>query len=278
MRAIATVALTALCSTVVSADVTITQTMAMEGQMAALTAGKMPQMVTRVKGLKARADIDVQGQTISSITDLALKQVILLRSEGKTATIMAPGTPPPLAGGMMTMPKVDFTMKPTGQSRTIDGMTCDEQALDMAMDMAQFGASSQMPPEAAQMMKDVKMLASGSLWITKTAPGAEEFIAFQKAALDSNMLSALSSMIPSQGGMEKLIAAATSAPGIPCVMEITMSFEGTGPMVDAMKQMGPMKMVQKTTKISLDPVPDSAFTIPADYKVENKVEKKLDKK
>ena len=70
--------------------------------------------------------------------------------------------------------------------------------------------------------------------------------------------------------MDKLMAAASAVQGVPCLTELTMAFEGTGPMVDAMKQMGPMKMVQKTTTISVDPVPESVFVVPEDYKVEKK--------
>lgn len=37
----------------------------------------------------------------------------------------------------------------------------------------------------------------------------------------------------------------------------------TGPVVDVMNQMGPMKMVQKIASVSTDAVPDDVFTVPA---------------
>jgi hypothetical protein len=59
-------------------------------------------------------------------------------------------------------------------------------------------------------------------------------------------------------------------PGLPYLTEITMEFQGTGPMVDMMKQMGPMKMVQKISSVSTAPLADDLFTIPADYRIEKK--------
>ena len=258
-----------LSAAVVSADVTVTQSMTMEGQMAAMAAGKLPQMVTRIKGLKARADIEMQGQTISSITDLISKQVTILQSATKTAMVMAAGLPPVPPGTPLALPKIDFDIKPTGQTKSIDGLSCSEHSLAMTLDMTAMGGGAQLPPEAAAAMKDVRLVANGAIWVTTSAPGVDEYITFQKAAVDGNLLAGLSGMLP-QGGMDKLMAAVASAPGIPCLTEFTMSFEGTGPMVDAMKQMGPMKMVQKTTAISTDPVPEGIFVVPADYKIEKK--------
>jgi hypothetical protein len=265
MRSVLTGVLAAACSTVLSADVTIRQSMTMEGQMAAMTAGKMPEIVTRVKGQKSRTDVEVQGQTVSSITDLDTKQVTILQSATKIATVLS-GAPPAATAGSGSA-GVDVTVKPTGQRKTIDGFTCDEHSMNMSLDMAMFAGSGQMPPDAAAMMKDVKILATGALWVTTTGAGVEEFMAYQKKAAELKIQSALAGMFP-QGGMDKLMTAANAVQGVPCVTELTMSFEGTGPMVDVMKQMGPMKMVQKTTGVSLDPVPEAVFVVPADYKVE----------
>jgi hypothetical protein len=41
-------------------------------------------------------------------------------------------------------------------------------------------------------------------------------------------------------------------------------------MVEMMKQMGAMKIVQTVTSVSTDPLPDDQFKIPPDYKVTEK--------
>jgi hypothetical protein len=47
-----------------------------------------------------------------------------------------------------------------------------------------------------------------------------------------------------------------------------MGVEGTGPMVEVVKQqIAGMKLVQKLSGINTDPVSDDQFKVPADYTV-----------
>lgn len=273
-RCLTTLAIVALCLAPLHADLTLTQTMTIEGGMAAMMGGMQPKMLTRIKGSKSRSDIEMMNQTITTITDLDKKQVVVLNAANKTAMLVdATSIADKLPVGM---PKIDFTFKPTGQSRSIDGVKCDEHAFTMSMDMSTMGGGREMPPEAAQAMKDVKMLMNGSVWIATTGPGVAEYMAFQKTATSAALGWALGGALggPSaqqgSGGFDKLMAAATSAPGLPYLTEITMSFEGSGPMVDMMKQMGAMKMTQRVTAVSTEALADSLFVVPADYKVEKK--------
>ena len=41
----------------------------------------------RIKGLKARSDVDVNGQTQTSITDLGSKEIVVLQHGQKTAQV-----------------------------------------------------------------------------------------------------------------------------------------------------------------------------------------------
>ncbi len=61
------------------------------------------------------------------------------------------------------------------------------------------------------------------------------------------------------GGMDKMMAAVGSAPGVPYLTEITMTFEGSGPMAEAMGKMGPMKMIQKASSVSTAAIADDMF-------------------
>ena len=133
------------------------------------------------------------------------------------------------------------------------------------------GANPQMPPEAAEMMKGVTMVMNGSVWTAKDALGVAEYAAYMKSVMKSGLFSAISGMKPGQsGGMDKLMAAASAAPGLPYLTEVTMTMEGTGPMVDAMKQMGPMKMIQKLSSVSMDAISDDLFKVPEGYTIEKK--------
>lgn len=263
------VTILALALAPLRADVTITQTITMEGAMAAQMGGAQPKVVMKIKGNKVRSEAEIMGNTFSSIMDLETQELIVLNAATKTAVITSgaaaakPTTPAPEM-------KVEF--KASGSKRTINDVSCDDHTFKYSMDMTQF-SQGQMPPEAAEMMKGITIIADGVTCIAREGKGVAEYSAFQKAAVQKGMLALAMGMSPvggAGGGMEKLMAAMSSAPGLPYITEISLSFEGTSPMVDMMKQMGGIKMTQRTTAVSTDPIPDDLFKVPADFKVEKK--------
>lgn len=261
-------ALVLLCAAPVRADVTIRQTMTMEGKMAAAMGGMTPQMVTRIKGLRSRTDVDAAGQTMATITDLTVPQLIILNAATRTAQVVGPGASQ-LPGAPAAMPKMDFTFKSTGRTQVIEGARCEEHVFTMRADMSEMGSPGQMPPEAMAAMKDVHMAMTGSVWIATSGPGVADYVRFQKAATDAKMIAALTGVTPGQpGGLDRLMTTAAMAPGLPYLAEITMEFEGTGKAVEMMRMMGPITMTQRTTAVSTDPVPDDMFKVPEGYTVE----------
>jgi hypothetical protein len=268
-RWVSTLAMIALCSSAVGADVTVTSTMTMEGGAPGMgPSGMSPRMVMRIKGLKARSDVDMNGQMQSTIMDLASKQLIVLNHGQKTAQLYDPAA---LAASMsnkgVTLPKIDASSKPTGRSRTIAGIACDEYALTMTMNMADFSGSAGMSPEMKAMMKDVRMVIAGSMWVAKSGPGVSDFITFQRAAIDSNMTSAFGAVVPGvqSGGLDRLMKTLASTPGLPYLTELQMKVEGTGQMVDMMKQVGGMKIRNAVTEVSTTGLSDDHFQVPAGY-------------
>jgi hypothetical protein len=69
------------------------------------------------------------------------------------------------------------------------------------------------------------------------------------------------------GGFDRLMSTFSGGSGLPYLTEMSMSFEGTGPMVEMMKQVGAMKMTNKVTDVSTASLADDLFAVPADYKV-----------
>lgn len=262
-RWVATCAAVMLVSAVLHADLTVTQTMTIEGAAAAMIGGNAaPRIVIRIKGTRTRSETEAMGQSTVMLSDLATKQMVMLNAAARTARIIDATSPAIPAG--TPVPDVEMSFKPTGQKRTIDNLVCDEYAIAMTMSMARPG--TQVPPEAAEMLKDLKMVLTGSTWLAKSGPGVAEFTAYQKAAADANMAAAVSAaMGSSSNGFDKILAASASAQGLPYLTEMTMSVEGTGPMVEMMKQMGSMKITNKVTAISTEALSDDLFKVPADY-------------
>ena len=269
-----------MCVVRVSADLTITTATTLEGGMAAAAGGApTPKIVTRIKGNKARTDIDLNGSQTSTIIDLATKQMVLLRHDDKTAQLVETGTGTvPTPQGPMPMPKIDTTVKATGQKREVSGQQCSEYAVTMTMDMSSMaGGRSDMPPEAAAMFKGLTMKMSGSTWVAKDAPGAAEYAKYQAAAAKMAMgalagaaggggvgAPGMGSSMPQ--GMEKLISGFAEAPGIAYLTELTMSVEGNSQIAAMMSQMGSMKIISRVTDVQTTALDAALFSVPADYK------------
>jgi hypothetical protein len=270
-RWLATALLFVVCSAIVRADVTIVQKTTVEGGMAAAAGGSAPSptITTRVKGMRSRMELDAGPASQITIIDLIAKQIIVLRPDQKTATIVSP-TPPPTAGtGSPALPPitpggVESSIKPTGKSQVIDGIKCEEYAFTSSVDMASM-VGAQMPPEAAQMMQGVRMSMVGSVWVARDAPGAADYIAFQKAAASGNMGAGAGGLkVP---GMDKIVKAMGSVEGLAYLTEMTMMVDGAGQVADLMKQMGPMKVNVRTMSIKADGLSDDLFKVPEGYTI-----------
>ena len=260
-------ALTMACAVPLQADVKVTSATTVEGALAAMMGGNSPRVVMHIKGMRARADLDLGPKTVSTITDIAGKQFIILSAGEKTAHIMTPGVKPPDGALPATMPKVDATVTPTGKSQTIAGVPCEEFTVAMSMSMAEM-AGGQMPPEAAGMMKGIRIAMNGSMWVAKSGPGAAEYIAFQTASAKEN-LAGLMGVVPGMrsSGLDRLMGAFTKAGGLPYLTELAMTIEGNDQVAELMKQQGPIKVITKITEVSTDPIPEDLFKVPEGYKI-----------
>src|SRR4051812_7591120 len=193
----ATLLVFAVCSAVVHADVTIVQKTTVEGGAATMAPGGVPSptVTNRIKGMKARMDMDMGTTTIpanlSTITDAAAKQVTILDHNQKTARVSTAGQKPPApaADAPTATMKFDGAVTPTGKTQTIDGLKCAEYTFNTSMSMSEVGGAN-LPPEAAAAMAGVTMVMKGSMWVSKDAPGAAEYRDYQKAMTAADLAAA----------------------------------------------------------------------------------------
>jgi hypothetical protein len=286
-RSVLTLALVAIACTGLRADVTVTSSMTVTGPVAAFIGGGMPQMVMRIKGNRARMDMDVMGQQLSTLIDVEARQLITLTHAQKTATIVDAAGLAARAGTLSQMPAMDAKVEPTGRTETVGGQHLVEYRYTLSIDMsglsARMGngagagtAPAGLPPEAAEMMKDIKVALTGLMMVSKDGPGVSEYRAFSKAAQE-NMLPvgplaagadpSGAPGLPGMPGLSDLMRATAQLDGLPYQSEIETSFEGGGAMADMLKTMGAMKIVSKVTDVSVQPIPDEVFQVPADYTV-----------
>jgi hypothetical protein len=268
-RLVVTALLVAVSQALLGADVTITMTNSIEGPMAALAGVNAQGITMRVQGLKARTDTDVMGRTFVIISDVAGQQMLMLDQTEKTVRRMPLASldrPNGAAGGgpNVTIPKMDVTVEPTGQTAQVAGQSCEEFHIVMIMDMSQVGGALS-PPETREATKDMRLVMKGSSWISTSSAGANDFIKFQQAARAAGMTLA-TNMFGGLNSPDPLAQAGGHAEGVPCLSEIEMSYEGTGPMIEMLKKTGTIKVTSRLTEISLDPIPEDMFVVPAGYK------------
>lgn len=261
-------ALVALGSAAVRADVTVTTEVTIDGPLAAMMSGAIPRLILRIKGTKSRTDIDVMGQSLSTITDLTARQVIVLTPGQKTAQLFdvapqaraAPATP---------VPQVDVVFEPTGQTQTFGGQPCEQFSFSTSIDISQMSTlAPQMPKEALEMLKGAKVITKGVVWVAKSAPGAAEYAAYMKTAMAANLTTpTVPGLGPAQGNLDQVMRLFGRADGIAYLSEADISLEGNAPILEMLKQLATMKMTSKVTEVSVAPIADDLFAVPGDYTV-----------
>jgi hypothetical protein len=255
--------LVAVSHAVVLADVTITVTNTIDGPVTGLI-GANGTMTMRVQGQKARNDMDVMGRTIVMIIDVAGKQTLMLDQTEKTVRRMplaasGQGDPATSGGLNVQLPKIDVVMERTGRTQQVAGQECAEFNTVMTMDMSQAGGTLS-TPEVREAMKDMRMVMKGSTWVSTSSAGASEYIKFQQEARAAGIVPPTALF-----GGQNAPDPAAQAEGLPCLSEIEISYEGSGPMVEMLKKMGAMKVTGRVTEVSLAPIDPELFIVPAGY-------------
>jgi uncharacterized protein YggU (UPF0235/DUF167 family) len=233
------------------ADVTIKSKGGGSGMVGAMS-GDMTQYI---KGLKVRIDQTTgKGRATTTIIDLAAKQMMVLDHESKQVDVFD------MAGLAATMEKAGVTdmsvsLTPTTETRQIAGQSCTVHDLKISVPM-QMGN-----------MK-MAMVMSGPQCLAKNAPGQADYLAFYKAAsesggfLDAQQAKTRPAAAKAMTDMYRKMAEL----GVPYATEVTMAFEGQGPMADMMKKMA-NTITTEVTSVSTSPIAASTFDLPTGYKV-----------
>jgi hypothetical protein len=246
-----------LCCAVASptlADVTVKS----KGSGSGAVGAKFGDMTQQIKGQKVRTDQTTgQGRPLSTIIDLAAKQMVTLNHDSKEAEVIdMTSLGATLAKVGVADIKVSIT--PTPATRQIAGQTCSVYDLKVAVPM---------PVGTTKMA----MVLSGPQCLVKNGPGHADFVAFYLAAsegggfLDANQAKGQPAMARAMTDMYRKM----SELGVPFATEMTVGIEGEGPMAEAMKKMA-TTITTEVTSISTEPIPADVFEVPAGYKVKKR--------
>jgi hypothetical protein len=257
MRTTALILVTVLAAGTASADVTLTQTVA--GKMGPMKMDGESVMV--LKGHRMRTDAKVGDRNTTTIVDLDKQQFINLNHEKKEAEITdmsAVSTSLQAIGAG----NVTVSMTPTGAKKEIAGYACEEYTVSIKVPF-------QPPSKGDESAPGMLVSMGGPACLSKAAPGRDDYTKFYLAAAEKGLFLSdpkQAKAAPGQAkGMVEMYREMAKA-GIALSNELTIGFDG-GPMAGMMSKMGGSKLTSTVTKISTDAVADSAFEVPAGYKV-----------
>lgn len=251
-----TCALACLLAAPAAADVTITGTTT--GKAMIVNVGGTT--VTRIKGNRMRVDMLKDGKESSSVIyDIDQQRYVTLDPGKKEAEITS------LAKLQEVMTKVTAgevksRITPTGETKTVAGMSCKMHDLQVEVPFDMSG-KGEMP---------ATFVMTGPACLAKDVPGHAEYAKFYATAVDKGFIFGSPRGVQGPGAATQRGLAAfhrsMAEAGFPVDSTINAKMSGEGPMA-MMGKMFTMNITQQISKVETEAIPDSAFEVPAGYKV-----------
>jgi hypothetical protein len=234
------------------ADVTITST-----QTGKMAGGDGIENVQRIKGGKMRTDLTKGTDKTTIIIDAEGGKMIMIDHKKKEATsidVAAVGEAIQKVGDA----DVQATLTPTSETKQVAGYACTVYQSDVKVNFS--------PGEGMAM----KILMTGPVCVSKTAPGMKEYAQFYTTAVDKGFIFGDPRVAKAQPGMAKGFAKLYKAwadAGVPLSNETTLKFDGAGMLTGMMNKMMGGATIQTVSKIDTAAIDDAEFQVPAGYKV-----------
>lgn len=246
--------LAVLAAAPASADLTLTSSTAGKG----LGMRGDAEGVTYIKGHRMRSDVTLRGENLSTIIDLDEQKFYSVNHKKKEVEVwnMADFS---AELSKITDADISVDMSPTGQTKELLGQTCDEYSMRVAVAFAPGGAGDR-----------VNVVMAGRVWVAKNSPGAADYQAFYRAAVERGLFFTDPRVAKAQPGQAKGMAELyrrMADAGVAYATDIQVKFEGSGMLGAMMSKMGGSSISTTVTKVSTDTLSDDVFAVPAGYKV-----------
>jgi hypothetical protein len=213
----------------------------------------------RIKGNKMRIDSAQGSRETAVILDVDGQRMILLDAKKKEASI-TPVAKLQEVMGKSTSGEVKASVKPTGETKTVAGMTCKVHDVSVAVPFSVGG------PEMA-----MALVMTGPACLSKDAPGYADYVRLyttiaEKGFIFSDPKGAQgpgAAMAKGMANLQKTMAEA----GVALEQNMHAELKGDGPMAGMMGKMFKFDSGGVVTKIETGDVDAALFEVPAGYKV-----------
>jgi hypothetical protein len=238
-----------------AADVTIKQTTTGKGLgMSGTMAG-----TAYIKGMKMRSDVVTGDTTRTTIFDLDGQKMYSFDSKKKEADVWDMQAFASELSKTVDTSQMQATLTPNGQTKAISGKNAEGYDLKVSV------------PAAVGGNKDMTMTVDlqGPVWIVKGAPGAQEYVAFYKAAAERGWIFSdprAAKGAPGQArSMSEMYRQFAETGGIAYETDVQIKMSGGGPMGAIMGKLGGMSSKSTIDSVETGPLGDDLFAPPAGY-------------
>jgi hypothetical protein len=217
--------------------------------------------VTYIKGLKMRAEAASGKASTASIYDVEAQKMVILDPKKKEATVWDMGSFSQEIGKAVSVESVQASMKPNGQTKTVNGQSADGYDVNIVVPTTIAGNA-------------ITMNLTGVSWIAKGVPGSADYSAFYQGAAERGWI--FTDPRAAQGSpgqakaMAQMYAEFAKLGGIPVETDMDMRASGDGPMAAMMSKMGAVETTTVIDSVETGPLDDVLFQVPADYKIKQK--------
>src|SRR5438128_1495213 len=197
-----------------AADVRITETTSLT---IGGTAGQGSR-VTAIKGAFMRIDSAVGSESVSTLYDLPAGTTMRLDPKKKRAEVRAIAARQAQLEREYPRARTTVTFAPTGSTKSIAGASCAEHAFAIRVPMSKDGT--------------LALTMTGRAWLAADAPGAADYAAFAKAAIERDLVLGVASnnkiLLAITRGQTELYRAVATAHGMPFQVETNTDVDGHG--------------------------------------------------
>jgi hypothetical protein len=232
------------------ADVTITEKASAE----AGSSRSEGERVTMIKGSRMRIESKQGNSATVVIYDGVAKEEITLNAAKRQASIRKFSQIRDAAEKSVPRENVSASMTPTGRNDAIAGLSCEEQAFTVRVEVFKGGNPT--------------LVLTGRACVATNTPGAQEYAAFASAEGKEGLVPGLNSSNPVLVALARAETAAyelvATRGGFPLRMERDIRFEGGFFASLLNKSSGWRKAT--VTAVSAEPIPSEDFAIPNGWK------------
>lgn len=246
-----------LFATSLAADVRITETVvARSGDRSQPAATR----VTAVQGNRMRIDHQQDKQSASTLYDLNDSVTIALDARKKRADVRAIAERNAKLEKLYPRARTTATTTAAGSGREVAGVSCGEHTFAVRVPLTKD--------------ESLAFLLTGSACVAADAPGAGDYLAFARAAIDRQLLLGPASdnrlLLALVRAQTELYRALAEIGGIPYAVEMNMDVDGKGMLAGMVRKLLKGSRTSTVTAVSAAPLDETMFVVPAGWKRENK--------